>query len=66
MVGVLIVRSTCVSELCVEKWVGDPSLRRSRFYSVMYLNIIFPFLLFVGDPQLWCQLLKSPVIIVFS
>lgn len=27
----------------------------------MYLKIVFPLLLFVGEPQDWCQLLKSPV-----
>jgi len=32
----------------------------------MNLEIIHPFLLLLGDPQLWCQLLKSPAMMVFS
>lgn len=44
------MRSMCVRVLCLLRCVGEPSL-----------SSVLPLLLLVGEPHVWCQLLKSPV-----
>jgi len=61
-IGVITVRFMCV----IVWWVGEPSYRVNRLVCEVYLKVVHPFLLLLGDPQLWCQLLKSPDITVYS
>lgn len=60
------LRSMCVKVLCVVKCVGDLSFSRVSCDCSMYLAIVFPLEFECVDPQFWCQLLKSPVIMTVS